>query len=310
MAQIVEINNVSKKFKFGKHDFYALKDVSLNIEKGEIFGLLGPNGAGKTTLINILTSVLVADEGSIKVDGLDIEKDRYQILERINHVSGETLFHPFLKGKEILKFYCKIYDVPNDKIEGRINELTELFQMKDFLKNKFTTLSKGQKMRLILAKSLVNNPIFLLLDEPTVGLDPDIAIKTREIIKDVNKKLGTTILLTSHYMKEVEELCKRIAFIDKGKIIDIGEIKRLKRRGVEVTEVRAKVAKMINRKDLEKHQFKVKRNDVIGQIKKGDDPSEIVRFLVSKGYDVIGFEIKEPTLEEYFLSMSRDEDES
>ena len=227
---MIEIKNVSKMFKSDGKKFHALDDVSFSVQKGEIFGLLGPNGAGKTTLINILTGLLVPDEGTISVLGKDVVRHRNDILERMNAVSGDSKFHWLLTSKEILKFYFSAYNVPKHERQERMQHLVEMFEIGGIMNKKFSWLSTGERMRLILAKSLINRPEVLLLDEPTLGLDPDIAIKTRNLILEVNKKYKTTILLTSHYMKEVEELCDRIAFIHKGKITDIGKIKDLKRR--------------------------------------------------------------------------------
>ncbi len=227
---MIEIKSVTKKFKSSGKEFYALDDINFSVGRGEIFGLLGPNGAGKTTLINILTGLLIPDSGSVSIMGKDVTRHRNDILERMNAVSGDSKFHWLLTSKEILNFYLSAYNVPKDRREEKIRTLVEMFEIENIMNKKFAWLSTGERMRLILAKSLINDPEVLLLDEPTLGLDPDIAIKTRNLILDVNKKYNTTILLTSHYMKEVEELCDRIAFIHKGRIIDIGRIKDLKRR--------------------------------------------------------------------------------
>ncbi len=232
---MIEINNVGKLFKSDGKKFSALEGVSFSVKKGEIFGLLGPNGAGKTTLINILTGLLVPDEGSVTIMGKDVVRHRNDILERMNAVSGDSKFHWLLTSKEILRFYFSAYNVPKHERQERMQHLVDMFEIEGIMNKKFSWLSTGERMRLILAKSLINRPEVLLLDEPTLGLDPDIAIKTRNLILKVNKKYKTTILLTSHYMKEVEELCDRIAFIQKGKITDIGKISDLKRRAKKKT---------------------------------------------------------------------------
>lgn len=227
---MIEIKNVTKEFKSEGKKFCALDSVSFGIKEGEIFGLLGPNGAGKTTLINILTGLLVADKGSVTILGKDVARHRNDILEKMNAVSGDSKFHWLLTSKEILRFYFSAYNVPKAEREKRTERLVEMFEIDSIMEKRFAWLSTGERMRLILAKSMINDPEVLLLDEPTLGLDPDIAIRIRKLILDVNKNYGTTILLTSHYMKEVEELCGRIAFIHKGKIVDIGKIRDLKKR--------------------------------------------------------------------------------
>ena len=227
---MIEIQNVSKMFKSDGKKFYALEKVSFRVKRGEIFGLLGPNGAGKTTLINVLTGLLVPDEGTVSILGQDVVRHRNDVLERMNAVSGDSKFHWHLTSREVMNFYFSAYNVPKHERQKRMQNLVEMFEIEGIMNKKFTWLSTGERMRLILAKSLINRPKVLLLDEPTLGLDPDIAIKTRKLILDVNKKYNTTILLTSHYMKEVEQLCDRIAFIQHGSIIDIGKINDLKRR--------------------------------------------------------------------------------
>ena len=230
MPEIVEVKSVSRSFKTNNVEFHALKNVSFSIKQGEIFGLLGPNGAGKTTLINILTTLLLPNKGTAFIDGYDVTKDRYQVLNLINSVSGETRFHYMLTVKEILRFYSELYELTQKQKKERVAYVTEKFEMHSLMNKRFQWLSSGERMRIILAKALLNHPKVLFLDEPTLGLDPDIAIKTRHLIKELKKEWDITILLTSHYMTEIEELCKRIAFINKGEIIFLGDIKELKKK--------------------------------------------------------------------------------
>lgn len=306
MATAVDIKNISKKFKRNGKEFYALKDISFKIKEGEIFGLLGPNGAGKTTLINILTTILLPDRGTAKIFGYDILKNRQEILEIINTVSGETRFHWLLKVKDILKFYINLYDIPKEKKKNRIEYLAKRLEMNHLLNRTYKTLSTGEKMRVTLVKSLINYPRLVLYDEPTIGLDPDIAIKVRQLIKEINKTEGTTILLTSHYMHEVEELCDRVAFIDNGSISDIGTVEKLKSKKFSTYQVKIGVARIKNKKLLIDYGFKIKKNILIKEIDNKNDPSELIRFLVKNKYDVISFETRHPTLEDYFLKMTRD----
>ncbi|MBD3155512.1 MAG: ATP-binding cassette domain-containing protein [Candidatus Aenigmarchaeota archaeon] len=306
MTTAVDIRDISKKFKRNGKEFYALKDISFKIKEGEIFGLLGPNGAGKSTLINILTTILLPDKGTAKIFGYDIIEERQKILETINSVSGETRFHWLLKVKNILKFYLDVYDIPSEKKKDRIEYLAEMLEMKHLLNRTYRTLSTGEKMRVTLVKSLLNHPKLVLYDEPTVGLDPDIAVKTRELVKEINKREGTTILLTSHYMGEVEELCKRIAFIDGGRISDIGTVKKLKSKKFPTYRVKIGVSEIKNKELLKKHGFKMNRKTLTKELENNEDPSELIRFLVKNNYDVISFETEHPTLEDYFLKMTRD----
>ena len=300
----VEVKNVNKMFKHKDRDIYALQDVSFNVNKGEIFGFLGPNGAGKTTLINILTTILNQDSGSVKIEGLDVSKNTYKVLEIINTSSGSAICHHLLKVKEILKFYSRLYSTSEKKRIKRVKEIIKSLEIEDLLETKFGVLSSGQKMRTILAKALLNYPKVLLLDEPTIGMDPDIAIKTRKLIRKINEKEKCTILLTSHYMHEVEELCERIAFINHGKIIDIGDIKKLKDKRFFGFKVIIKVKEIINKQFLLKNKFEVKGNTLLKRVQTDDEVSNIMELLSKNGFVVLYIESKSPTLEDYFIKMS------
>jgi ABC-2 type transport system ATP-binding protein len=303
MKNVVEVLNVSKTFKHNRKRFFALKDISFSLKKGEIFGLLGPNGAGKTTLVNILTTALLPDSGTVKIFGLDACKKRYDILERINAVSGETKFNHKLKVNEIIEFYSKLYNIDKDERKKRIEYIFDKLEIGDLKDVMFQDLSQGQKMRVIIAKSLINNPELLLLDEPTIGLDPDIAVKIRKLIKRINRKDKVTILLTSHYMYEVENLCNRIAFINKGRILDIGGVKKVKMRSFGNYEVRIKVRRVKNIRSLKSRGFKIRNKVLIKKLRFDEDPSQILKFLVSRDYDVVSMETRYPTLDDYFLEM-------
>jgi ABC-2 type transport system ATP-binding protein len=303
MKNVVEVLNVSKTFKHNRKRFFALKDISFSLKKGEIFGLLGPNGAGKTTLVNILTTALLPDSGTVKIFGLDACKKRYDILERINAVSGETKFNHKLKVNEIIGFYSKLYNIDKDERKKRIKYIFDKLEIESLKDKMFQDLSQGQKMRVIIAKSLINNPELLLLDEPTIGLDPDIAVKIRKLIKRINRKDKVTILLTSHYMYEVENLCNRIAFINKGRILDIGGVKKVKMRSFGNYEVRIKVRRVKNIRSLKSRGFKIRNKVLIKKLRFDEDPSQILKFLVSRDYDVVSMETRYPTLDDYFLEM-------
>ncbi|MBI2542643.1 MAG: ABC transporter ATP-binding protein [Candidatus Aenigmarchaeota archaeon] len=230
----IEIRKISKKFKVYGNEFYALKDVSIDIKEGEIFSLIGPNGSGKTTLINIILGLLIPDTGYVKILGKRVEDE--SSLEKMNFVSPEERFHWVLSANDTLNIMGKIYGLDRATRKKRITGLVELFGLGNVLNRRFDGLSTGEKMRLALAKALLNEPQILLLDEPTLGLDPDISIKIREEIKRINKSYGTTILLTSHYMKEVEQLADRVAFIKNGKIVQVGKTNMIRKKGQSLEE--------------------------------------------------------------------------
>jgi ABC-2 type transport system ATP-binding protein len=221
----IECQSVHKTYTSGyihRRRTHALQGVSLSVKKGEVFGLLGPNGAGKTTLLNIFSCQLLPDSGSVAVLGQDITQRTPQELKlRLNMCSGNPNFPWSLTVYEILKFYSLLYGVCAE-CNDRVAQVIEIFGLAGFRDRRYDQLSTGTKQRLALAKSLVNNPELLFLDEPTIGLDPDIARKIREQIVRVHRENKITVILTTHYMKEAEELCERIAFIKNGQIRALG----------------------------------------------------------------------------------------
>jgi ABC-2 type transport system ATP-binding protein len=298
----VEVENISKMFKERGRKVQALKGVDLRIREGEIFSLLGPNGAGKTTLLNIIVGMLLPDKGSVKVLGRDVSKDR-NVLEQMNFVSGETRYHWNLTVTDILKFYGFSYGLDKKTVEERMGKLMRFFEIDHIPNRKFFDLSTGERMRLIFAKAMINQPKLLLFDEPTVGLDPNIAIKVRKEIKRVNREMGTTILLTSHYMDEVEQLSDRIAFINKGEIIDIGRVQKVKMSKFNEYDVFVKVRKIKNLRLLKTEGFEVKGNRLHKKLSFNQNLSEVLQFLAKNGLDVTDVETRKPTLEDYFVKI-------
>ena len=231
MKEVLEIIRVSKQFKRksgNKEKFYALKNVSLQIREGEIFAILGPNGAGKTTLFNVIMNLLCPDSGRVRIFGMD-PGDR-KVFSRVGYVSGDARFHWALSPLDILNIGGMFHGIKKKERVERIRSLVRLFGLQRVLRSKFDVLSTGERMKLAFAYALMNRPKLLLLDEPTLGLDPDVAIKVRKEIRRINRELKTTVVLTSHYMHEVQQLAHRIAFVDKGEIKDLGEMSAIRKR--------------------------------------------------------------------------------
>ena len=217
---IITINDVSKDYKSIK----ALDNVSLEINKGELFGLLGVNGAGKTTLIKILCGLTEKSSGEIVIDKFNLDKDMDKIKEIIDISPQETSVAANLTVRENLEFFANIYNKDNNSI---INEVIKVFSLEEVLEQKAKTLSGGYKRKLSIAIALISEPKILFLDEPTLGLD---VFARRELWKIINKlKKKITIILTSHYLEEVENLCDRVAILAKGKILKVGTIEELKK---------------------------------------------------------------------------------
>ncbi len=219
----IKIKNLYKNYK----RFEAVKNLNFEIKKGSITGLLGPNGCGKTTTIGMILGLIRPTKGQVLINNKDIEieKNRISVLEKMNFISPYVELPKKLSVKENLIVYGKMYEVKN--LQNRINILSSDLNLEDFLNKKTGELSSGQKNRVSLAKSLINNPEILLLDEPTASLDPDTGDYVRSYIENYAKKNNTTILLASHNMSEVERLCENIMMMKQGKIIDEGTCEEL-----------------------------------------------------------------------------------
>jgi ABC-type multidrug transport system ATPase subunit len=208
----------------------ALDHLDLTVREGEILGILGPNGAGKTTFLNTLATLLLPDAGEIEIFGLrSIPKNFNAVRAWINMSSGHPNYAFSLTVEENLKFYGRLYGLRGASLQRQVDEVTALFELQPYANRRFDELSSGTKQRLSLAKALLNDPKILFLDEPTIGLDPDVSLKTREIILDILRQRRMTVLLTSHNMDEVEIMCERVAFIQKGRIIKLAAVDELKR---------------------------------------------------------------------------------
>ena len=234
---IIKIENISKTFiskerkklfRAKKRKIEALKNINLEIYDGEIFGLLGPNGAGKTTLIKCLTTLLLPSSGTAWINGYNLQKHENLVRASIGcMLMGERGLYWKLTGRENLDYFGALYHVPKKIRRKKIEELIELLKLRDFIDRTVETYSSGQKMILAFAKSLINEAPILFLDEPTVTMDVHAARELRSIVKGLNEN-GHTIVYTTHLMHEADELCDRVAIIDKGEIIALGSPQELK----------------------------------------------------------------------------------
>ncbi|MEW6686312.1 MAG: ATP-binding cassette domain-containing protein [Candidatus Edwardsbacteria bacterium] len=207
----------------------AVDNISFQIERGEIVGYIGPNGAGKSTTIKMLTGILVPTSGEIFVGGLVPWKNRYEHVKKIGVVFGQrTQLWWDIAVFEGLKLLQKIYEVPQKDFEERLKKFDEILGISEFLSVPVRKLSLGQRMRCDLVASLLHNPALVFLDEPTIGLDIAVKSKIRQFIKNINQEFDTTIILATHDLNDIEELCARIIIIDKGKILYDGKIGGLK----------------------------------------------------------------------------------
>ena len=228
----IEVKNLSKKF----NNALAVNGLNFVIEKNKTVGLLGPNGCGKTTTIGMMLGLIKPSMGEVFIDGKDINKiDKYTLLSEINFASPYIELPKKLTVKENLEIYARLYGIRN--FEDRISQISKDLELNLFLNKKTGELSSGQKNRVSLAKSLINNPEILFLDEPTASLDPDVGDFVREYLEKYKNKNELTILLASHNMKEVERLCSKIIMMKQGKIVDEGTCEELvKKHGRENLE--------------------------------------------------------------------------
>jgi len=218
---VIEINNLTKQFK----NTLAVKNISFKINKGKIIGLLGPNGCGKSTTIGMMLGLIKPTSGTVIINHKNIENNRTSLLGKMNFISPYIELPKKLTVEENLKVYGRMYGVNN--LQDRISDLMKQLNLFDFKKRKTGELSSGQKNRVSLAKALINDPEILLLDEPTASLDPDVGDYIRTYIENFASKKGTTILLASHNMNEVERLCHEVLMMKNGEIIDKGKCDEL-----------------------------------------------------------------------------------
>jgi ABC-2 type transport system ATP-binding protein len=295
-----------------KKEVVAVKDISFEVDYGELFGLVGPNGAGKTTTIKMLTTMLIPTSGKATVLGYDVEKDVTKVREKIGIVlGGERGLYTRVSAIDNLRYFADLYGVPVSVREKRIKELLEFMGLADRAKDRVETYSKGMKQRLHLARGLINDPQVIFLDEPTIGLDPEIAKETRDMIKELVEK-GKTILLTTHYMFEADELCKRVAIIRNGEIVALDTPEGLKKYVMDTSVVEVEgfgiteqeVAKFKEIKDVLSVSADLSENKQVLKIQtpKGSEIISAVQEIL-KNSRIYDLKIKEPTLEDAYLRL-------
>jgi len=240
---IIEVNALTKVFD-GK--VRAVDGISFKVKRGEIFGLLGPNGAGKTTTIRMLSTLTRPTEGTAAVGGYDVVKNDNEVRKLIGLVAEKIIMYDRLTAKENLWFFGRLYDIPKEVLNKRIDELLQLVQLGKWKDSQVGTFSSGMRQRMNVIRALLNMPEVLLLDEPTLGLDPQSSVEVREFVKKINRENKTTIILTTHMMVEADMLCDRIAIIDHGKIAALDTSKNLKKlvSGADTTILELEIANL------------------------------------------------------------------
>ncbi|MGE5574555.1 MAG: ABC transporter ATP-binding protein [Ignavibacteria bacterium] len=224
-GNIIEVKNLTKMFA----KFTAVDDISFNVKKGEIFGLLGPNGAGKSTTLRMLSTLSRPTKGTATIGGFDTVENDMAVRKLIGIVSEKMIIYNRLTAKENLWFFGSLFNIPNDTLNKRIDELLELVQLTKWKNAQVGTFSTGMRQRMNVVRALLNMPQVLFLDEPTLGLDPQSSVEIRDFVKKLNQEQGTTVIITTHMMVDADLLCDRIAIVDHGKIIALDTSTNLKK---------------------------------------------------------------------------------
>ncbi len=299
---VLEVKNLSKNFK----GFKAVHDISFSLHEGEILGFLGINGAGKTTTIQMLLGVLQPTTGNISYFGKNFLTHREEILEHVNFSSTYTNLPWYLTVRENLNWVSYMYKIPDRK--KRIKELVEIFRLEEIFKKSIASLSAGQLTRVNLAKSFLNNPKVILLDEPTASLDPDIASYIRGFILEQREKENISVIFTSHNMAEVEEVCDRVIFINKGEIIANDTPENLAKT-IHISHIELLIQDGLKRavqyfeENNIPHRFPSKRYVII-DVNEKEIPNVLRSLMeIDVMYDEIS--IEKPSLEDYFLEIAR-----
>ena len=301
----LEITNLSKEFKTKQNTIHALKNISLNVNKGEIFGLLGPNGAGKSTFINILAGTVIKSSGSVKVWNFDLDKNPREVRSSIGIVPQETNLDPFFSPRKLLEIQAGMYGIKeSERITDKILEITMLKNKADSYAR---SLSGGMKRRLLVAKALVHRPPILILDEPTAGVDVDLRQQLLENIQQLNKQ-GVTIILTTHYLQEAQQLCDRIAIINNGELIALDKTENLLNNILTKKIIfKLKIPKNIGEKLKSGLTINYPKSDLISVTynKNENKIEEIISEVKEKNIEILDILTEDADLEDVFLKLTK-----
>jgi len=315
MNKAVECRSLTRSFKGNakQQAIIALDNIDLDVREGELFGLLGPNGAGKTTLIKILATLLLPSSGKVTVLGYDVEREAHKIRPRINMVSGgEFSGYGLLTVRENLWMFSQFYGIPTRIAKQRIDELLHDFELADKADAKVRTISTGQRQRMNVVRGFVTDPDLIFLDEPTLGLDVNSSRTIRDYIRRwVREQNGKTALITTHYMMEAEELCDRVAIIDRGRILACDSPCNLKKQvqrdavfTLETTQF-ADLDSIGHISGMKGYTVETdgERQKIRIVAEEESVLAEVIQVIAGKGVKVISLTKVEPTLEDVFLQL-------
>ena len=295
------IKNLKKIYE-GNHE--ALKGINLNVEEGDFFALLGPNGAGKTTTIGIISSLVNKTSGQVKILGIDIDQGHSLAKKQLGVVGQEINFHQFEKVGQIIRNQAGYHGLSYLKAKQNAEFFMKRLDIWDRRNDQARTLSGGMKRRVMVAKALVNRPKLLILDEPTAGVDIELRRSLWDFLQEINNELGTSIILTTHYLEEAERLCRNIAIIDRGDIVENTSMKDLLARLEKETfsmDLDKPIKTIPSNGDFD---FKLKDSRTLSvTVKKGQQLNEVFKTLSNEGIEVLSMRNETGRLEELFLSL-------
>ncbi|MCC0665930.1 ABC transporter ATP-binding protein [Clostridioides sp. ZZV15-6597] len=303
---IVKVNNITKRF----NDKLALDNISFSVKEGEIFGLIGPNGAGKSTLINIITNLTLPNSGNIQINGVDLSANPMSAKSIIGLVPQELAVMETLTPFDNLEYFGAFYGLKGKLLQERINEALEVTGLAEVKKKKVKKLSGGMQRRLNIGIALLNHPKILILDEPTVGVDPQSRNHIFNFIKDISEKQKTTIIYTSHYMEEVEHLCSKIFIMDEGKEVAFGDNNYLKsivstntKLIMEIKNINAQL--IFDLKNIKGVISVLENTSVVTlDVDKNFQLTDVLSAVDKNNSKVIRISYEEPSLEDVFLNLT------
>jgi ABC-2 type transport system ATP-binding protein len=312
MNPVIEVNQLQRTFGEQK----AVDGITFRVEPGEVFGLLGPNGAGKTTTVRLLNGILPPSAGSARVFGLDPVKDGAAIRQRTGVLTETPALYERLSARENLAFFATLQNLQQPELDRRVDEMLAFFDLGSRAADKVETYSKGMKQRLALARALVHRPPLLFLDEPSSGLDPEAAQQVDDLIADLSRTDGQTVILATHNLLEAQRLCDRVAIMNHGKVLAMGSLSDLARKLWPVTWVdimfhvkpESDLANaLMPQRGVLKVQWDVNQDALSVQVENNDVIPDVVRLLVEQGAAILRVNPRAYTLEDIYFTLQAGE---
>ncbi|HWI63810.1 MAG TPA: ABC transporter ATP-binding protein [Symbiobacteriaceae bacterium] len=304
---MLAVRNLVKRF--GQNE--AVRDLSFAVEKGESFGLLGPNGAGKSTVISMICGLLTPTAGEIQVGGIDTRRDPMAVKRLMGVVPQDIALYPTLSARENLRFWGQMYGLYGAELSRRVAEVLEIVSLTDRQKERINTYSGGMKRRINIAASLLHRPQLLIMDEPTVGIDPQSRGNILDTVRRLNTELAMTVVYTSHYMEEVEYLCHRVGIIDRGSLIALGSLDEVRHLAGSDTTIRLKTANPDPKLAAAVaavpgvSQAYIDDGAIVALVgEPGETLAAMLSTITAAGKRILGVEVDEPNLESVFLRLT------